>query len=74
MEQVEYVSNEIPDLYEVNIDFDDASTSWRANKKSIGNGNFKYVCSLTKRNKKCNKVCHKESDYCWIHRKHQTNK
>ena len=24
-------------LYEVNIDFDEASNAWRANKKSIGN-------------------------------------
>lgn len=62
-----------PDLYEVNIDFDDASRQWRANKKSIGNGSYKYVCSLTKQNKKCNKVCHNQSEYCWIHRKHQTN-
>ena len=29
-------------LYEVDIDFDSASKAWRANKISIGNGNFKY--------------------------------
>ncbi len=29
-------------LYEVDIDFDLASTAWRANKRSIGNGSFKY--------------------------------
>ena len=30
-------------LYEVDIDFDDASEAWRANKKSIGNGQYKYI-------------------------------
>ena len=30
-------------LYEVDIDFDDASKAWRANKKSIGNGQYKYI-------------------------------
>ena len=30
-------------LYEVNIDFDDASKAWRANKKSIGNGQYVYI-------------------------------
>jgi len=29
-------------LYDVDIDFDEASIAWRANKKSIGNGQFKY--------------------------------
>jgi hypothetical protein len=35
-------------LYEVDIDFDDASKAWRANKKSIGNGQYVYI-----REKKC---------------------
>jgi hypothetical protein len=29
-------------LYEVDIDFDLASAAWRANKRSIGDGSFKY--------------------------------
>ena len=29
-------------LYEVDIDFDLASASWRANKRSMGDGSFKY--------------------------------
>ena len=29
--------------YEVNIDFDEASEAWRANKKYIGNGSYKYI-------------------------------
>jgi len=32
--------------YEVNIDFDGASADWKANKKSIGNGQYKYICPL----------------------------
>ena len=30
-------------LYEVNIDFDEASEAWRANKKYVGNGTYKYI-------------------------------
>lgn len=30
--------------YTVDIDFDDASSAWRANKKPIKNGCFKYLC------------------------------
>ena len=29
-------------LYEVDIDFDSASAAWRANKRSMGDGSFKY--------------------------------
>ena len=37
---------EIPSfqIYEVNIDFDDASAAWRMNKKSTGGGCYKYIC------------------------------
>ena len=31
-------------LYEVKIDFDESSIAWRANKKNMGNGHFKYKC------------------------------
>jgi len=31
--------------YEVEIDFDGASEAWKANKKSIGNGSYKYICT-----------------------------
>lgn len=30
-------------LYEVDIDFDEASKLWKSNKKSIGNGCYKYI-------------------------------
>ena len=29
-------------LYEVDIDFDLASAAWRANKRRLGDGSFKY--------------------------------
>ena len=29
-------------LYEVDIDFDLASAAWRANKRTMGDGSFKY--------------------------------
>jgi hypothetical protein len=60
-------------ILEVNIDFDDASNEWHKNKKSIGNGHYKYICSvITNKNPdiiiQCNKVCYKDKDKCWIHR------
>ena len=62
-------------ILEVNIDFDDAITEWRKNKKLTGNGQYKYVCCVitnksTKRNddKQCGKICYKDKDKCWSHR------
>ena len=55
---------------EVNIDFDEASKAWHANKKSIGNSHYKYICEInTKTGKQCGKVCYKCESYCWSHRK-----
>ena len=55
-------------LYEVNIDFDEASTAWRANKKYVNNGTFKYICcGLTKTGNKCNRKPLENSEYCKIH-------
>ena len=55
---------------EVNIDFDEASKSWHANKKSIGNSHYKYICEIsTKSGKQCGKVCYKCELFCWSHRK-----
>jgi hypothetical protein len=57
-------------LYEVNIDFDEASRAWKANKKSIGNGSYKYVCcGITKTGNKCNRQSLDFVDYCKIHLK-----
>lgn len=56
--------------YEVNIDFDYASSCWRQNKKSIGNGSYKYICTvINKLGEPCGKNCYKQSDCCWAHRK-----
>ena len=55
--------------FRVNIDFDEASTEWRKNKKSIGNSQYKYICRVTtNKNSICQRVCYKEGDKCWIHR------
>jgi hypothetical protein len=59
--------------YEVNIDFDEASTAWKANKKSKGNGTYRYVCeAITKTDKKCTKEPIKGCIYCKIHKKQNT--
>ena len=56
-------------LYEVNIDFDEASNAWNKNKKLIGNGHYKYICLHEKQcGTICKKICFKESKYCWSHR------
>lgn len=55
-------------LYEVNIDFDAASAAWRLNKKSIGNCQYKYICTSNKNGIVCGKSCYKELSYCWQHR------
>jgi hypothetical protein len=56
------------ELYEVNIDFDFASKTWRNNKKYIGNGSYKYICVFEKNGIKCGKTCYNLLEYCWIHR------
>jgi hypothetical protein len=57
-------------LFEVNIDFDDASEQWKANKKSIGNGHYIYVCcAVTKTGNVCNKKTVNGYEFCKIHNK-----
>jgi hypothetical protein len=57
-------------LFEVNIDFDEASTAWKANKQSTGNGCYKYVCSKkNKNNKCCSSKCLPGENYCKTHLK-----
>lgn len=63
---------DIMPIYSVHIDFDEASDAWRANKQSIGNGSFKYVCSkfLLISNKRCGVKCAPESvEFCKRHYK-----
>jgi hypothetical protein len=59
---------EVKQLYEVNIDFDEASRAWHSNKKSVGNGHYKYICTIEKNGSTCGKSCYKDLLYCWIHR------
>jgi hypothetical protein len=56
-------------FYEVNIDFDKASTAWRSNKKAVSNGCYKYICISVKKEVKCGRMCYKNLEYCWQHRK-----
>ena len=57
-------------LYEVNIDFDAASEAWKANKKYIGNGSYKYVCAKRgKNNNFCIGKCLPGESYCKTHLK-----
>ena len=55
-------------LYEVEINFDEASIDWRANKKCIGNGQYKYICvQKTKSGNNCKRESLKFCDTCKIH-------
>jgi hypothetical protein len=54
-------------LYEVHIDFDEASAAWKANKVSAGNGCYKYIekiCGVVMKN---GNVCMREK--CHFHKK-----
>ena len=54
--------------YKVNIDFDEASTAWKANKKSKGGGTYCYVCQgLTKAGKKCSREPGQGCNFCKWH-------
>ena len=57
-------------LYMVEIDFDEASRMWKANKKSIGNGSYKYICSQkTISGNKCKRESLPGCDFCKTHLK-----
>ncbi len=61
---------EVQPLYEVDIDFDEASEAWKANKISIGNGSYRYACSnKSAKNCKCLKKCMPGEIYCKTHYK-----
>ena len=56
-------------LFEVNIDFDEASRAWRANKRSMGNGTYKYTCEkMISSGRKCSKDAWKNSGVCCTHK------
>jgi hypothetical protein len=50
------------------IDFDAASSAWRANKKHLGNGFFQYRCAATTRaGAKCKRVVAAGTALCTQH-------
>ena len=53
--------------YAVNIDFDEASKAWKSNKKSLGNGMYKYVCARRHNNNACISKCLAGEIYCKTH-------
>ena len=55
-------------LYKVEINFDEASELWRANKKCMGNGHYKYICTQkTKSGNQCKRESLKFCDHCKMH-------
>ena len=60
-------------IFEVNIDFDGASEAWKENKKSSGNGCYKYRCIafVAKTGIKCEKFAKSGCDYCAMHNKNK---
>lgn len=57
-------------VVKVDIDFDDASRAWKSNKKSIGNGCYKYICTkITKKGKQCKNESLRNCGYCRFHNK-----
>jgi hypothetical protein len=45
--------------YSIDIDFDEASRAWNANKRSIGNGEYVYICGKQMRN---GRICKKDQE------------
>ncbi len=61
----------IKTMYEVNIDFDEASKCWHQNKIRLANGCYDYkktqCCAMTKKNVQCKRLT--KGSYCPIHNK-----
>lgn len=61
--------------FEVDIDFDEASKYWNANKKKTGNGTYKYVCGkLLKTGKFCKQNRQSGREFCSMHHPDTTEK
>ena len=52
-------------ILNVNIDFDEASRYWNANKKRTGNGSYVYVCGAQLKN---GNFCKRNMQPCFMHR------
>lgn len=62
-------------LFEVNINFEEASECWKANKKPIGNGCYHYIClQKTKSGNSCKRKPEQNSDFCKVHSKSNRSK
>ena len=57
--------------YISNINFDEAREAWKQNKKSIGNGMYKYICQSVTTNKKV--CCKKLVKFVFIQKKRLYN-
>ena len=62
-------------IYETNIDFDEASMMWKQNKKSIGNGSYKYICcyKMSSLGPVCGKNRTTDTQYCKLHSKKEAD-
>lgn len=63
---IEAKAKNTPGPYEVNINFDEASEAWNANKVKLGNGMYKYIC-MHKGKTKCRRACLTSENYCKTH-------
>jgi len=55
------------DKFTVEIDFDEASNSWRENKFNIACCKYVYICPFITNNKKCGSRPFNGRQYCIIH-------
>jgi len=54
--------------FEDTYDFDEASSAWRANKRSNGNGSFRYICAgSTRTGRPCQRTARFNSEFCVTH-------
>jgi hypothetical protein len=68
VEKEKQIKKELNQTYEVNIDFDEASAAWKANKKSTGGGCYKYICEHRNKNhKKCGRNPVPGENFCCKH-------
>jgi len=59
------INNEKLPIYEVNIDFDEASKAWYMNKIALPNSMCKYIClGKTKTGNKCKSTPIIYTNYC----------
>jgi hypothetical protein len=57
-------------LLEFDYDFDYSSKCWKSNKKSIGNGCYKYICQIvTNMGNPCKRTSLKGETWCKNHSK-----